>query len=169
MNVIHSFASTALFPAQSKQPPLLQCTVCALYLPRMSCPNPSSSLALEDEQQDEIVAPNASIGKWGASAPAPAKKKQKIKGKDAFGDDASGSKAASYVYGADDNASVLAELDADMKDVAKKCPGYPKKIPACLANLDVNRILAGALLGRSISKAELIMPFFSQKFLSHAS
>lgn len=133
------------------------------YLPRIALPDPSGLLALADEEAEEIVAPSAPIGKWSA-APAPPKKKQKTqtKVKEAGGDDASGSKAAgSYVYGADETAAALMELDKDMKEVAMKCPGYPKKFPACLANLDVNRILAGELLGRSISKAELIMPLFS--------
>lgn len=115
----------------------------------------------EDGLGEAIVAPRGGLGQFGKDALAsssgnkgrkggapPAKRRGNGKGADRAESEVS--KTGSYVYGADDGASVLASLDDEMKQVAAKCKNYPKQIPACLQNLN---ILRGELLGRSISKA----------------
>lgn len=109
-----------------------------------------------DDDDDAPIAPSAATGKWSKqSEPAVKKKATSARAKaikDKEMDEASASGKMSYVY--DENGSgALAGLDNEMKEVAAKCKGYPKQIPACLQNLNVNRVLSGAMLGRSICKA----------------
>ena len=64
-----------------------------------------------------------------------------------------GGSTAAYVYGVEEANAVMSTLDKDMVDVAKATARYPKQIPACLGNLNLDRILGGELLGRSLAKA----------------
>ena len=58
-----------------------------------------------------------------------------------------------YIYGTEEANAVMSTLDKDMVDVAKATSKYPKQVPACLGNLNLDRILSGELLGRSLAKA----------------
>ena len=103
-----------------------------------------------------MVAPQGAVRSYAAPEKAAAKAGSKrvsskaSKKKDGAGSDA-GSQA--YVYEDAGGSSLFASLDQDMQDVAKVTSKYPKSIPQCLANLNLDRILTGELLGRSLAKA----------------
>lgn len=55
-----------------------------------------------------------------------------------------------------EEGKLFESLDSDMQSVAQKCKQFPRSIPQWLFHLDVNRILQGEKLGRSICKASYL-------------